>query len=46
MVGILHISHTLPVQETHRERRNRLEQIVAELKTLSSRLHVGVDVIV
>ena len=39
----LHLSHTLPVQETHRERRTGLEQIVEELKTLSSRLHVSVD---
>jgi hypothetical protein len=31
-----HISHTLPTQETHTERRNRLERIVAELNSLSN----------
>jgi hypothetical protein len=31
-----HISHTLPARETHTERRNRLEQIVVELKSLSN----------
>jgi hypothetical protein len=31
-----HISHTLPTQETPTERRNRLEQIVAELNSLSN----------
>jgi len=31
----LRISHTWPVQETHTERRQRLEQIVAELKVLA-----------
>ena len=32
----LHISHTLQVKEAHTERRNRLEQIVMELRSLSS----------
>ena len=33
----LHISHTLPAQKSHTERRARLEEIIAELKSLSSR---------
>jgi len=32
----LHISHTLQVKEAHTERRDRLEQIVMELRSLSS----------
>lgn len=31
-----HISHTMPARENHIERRNRLQQIVAELKSLSN----------
>jgi hypothetical protein len=31
-----HISHTLPARENHTERRNRLQQIVAELNSLSN----------
>jgi hypothetical protein len=33
----LHISHTMPAREGHTERRNRLQQIGAELKSLSTR---------
>jgi len=32
-----HITHTQAAQNTHRERRDRLEQILIELKSLSTR---------
>jgi hypothetical protein len=33
----LRISHTMQVEQSHRERRTRLEQIVAELKALADK---------
>lgn len=33
------IGHSWPVQQTHAERRQRLEQIVAELKILANGKH-------
>jgi hypothetical protein len=36
-----HISHTLPVRKIHTERLDRLEQIVMELKSLSTHREIS-----